>query len=358
MNKNVLSLFLLTGIFLVSCTGKKENSSNIINQITVDTNDMTLDFYDNAPVYDLKGSTEIDVSGEVEKTYHINFNDLPLRSVIVKEMIYDNAGKDSFVGAYRYDGYAIDDIINHIKIKKNPSNTLSTNIDLYLVISNDKGDSAVISWGEIFYPVHRHEIIIATKVMRIVPSKTKDLWPLPTETKIVVASDLITVRNINNPSHIAIHSVPFDESTGGKKGDTAFVNQFIIYDNNKIVTAISSLPENYELHTYPTVFYGRGRGIHSVTPFNGIMLKDILQKYFTVNKNFLQHSLLLAAGNDGYRAAFSFSEIMNRNDQAEILLVELDKNTPDGGGKFRLFPAADFFSDRSVKSLSFLKYFK
>jgi hypothetical protein len=45
---------------------------------------------------------------------------------------------------------------------------------------------------------------------------------------------------------------------------------------------------------------------------------------------------------------------MNRNDQAEILLVPCE-NEKDGG-KFRIFPSCDFFSDRAVKALSEIRF--
>ena len=60
--------------------------------------------------------------------------------------------------------------------------------------------------------------------------------------------------------------------------------------------------------------------------------------------------LFCFAGKDGYRMTVSFSELFNRNDQQEFLLV---KTAPgEDGGLFRLFPACDFFSDRAIKSLS------
>ena len=40
----------------------------------------------------------------------------------------------------------------------------------------------------------------------------------------------------------------------------------------------------------------------------------------------------------------------NRNDQQEFLLVKTDPG--EDGGLFRIFPAADFFSDRAIKSVS------
>lgn len=356
--KKIGVLLLVSLFFITSCNKVQKGKNNECQVIEVDTCEGTLDFYDNEAVIDLKGDKSIKIDGEVDKAYEVDFKKLPLRSLIVKEMLYNTSANDSFVGAYRYDGYAIDDILNLVKPKKKPVNTLSSNIDLYLVISNNKGDSVVLSWGEVFYPIHRHEIIIATKVMRIVPSKTKEQWPLPVETKLIVASDLMTVRNISNPTNISIRSAYFDESKGGKKGDTAYVKEFTIFDNDEALITVSDLPKDETLYEFPTVFYGRGRGIHSVTPFNGVLIKNILLKHFPVNINSLQRSMILASGNDGYRVIFSFSEIMNRNDQAELLLVELERKIGKSGAKFRLLPASDFFSDRSVKSLLYLKYIK
>jgi hypothetical protein len=59
---------------------------------------------------------------------------------------------------------------------------------------------------------------------------------------------------------------------------------------------------------------------------------------------------LCLVGQDGYRCTLSYSELFNRNDQQEFLLITTAKN--EDGGMFRTFPAADFFSDRAIKSLS------
>jgi hypothetical protein len=56
---------------------------------------------------------------------------------------------------------------------------------------------------------------------------------------------------------------------------------------------------------------------------------------------------------DGYQCVFTFSEVTNRNDQSEVLVIEEGK---DQGGLFRLFPSADFFSDRAVKAAKELRY--
>lgn len=51
---------------------------------------------------------------------------------------------------------------------------------------------------------------------------------------------------------------------------------------------------------------------------------------------------------------FRFSEIMNSNDQAEFLAIPTEKD--EDGGAFKIFPVADFFSDRAIKSIESIKY--
>ncbi len=166
----------------------------------------TNDFYDDAPTVRLKGSKKILVTGEVAKEMTVDLDKLPLRSLTVKETALKD-GSVSFTGAYRYDGYSLYDILDGIVIKKKNETEFPPIIDLYVEVSNEAGESVTFSWGEIYYPVERHRIIIATSVARIVPSKSKDLWPLPQETKVVAGNDLITARNISNPVRITVKSL-------------------------------------------------------------------------------------------------------------------------------------------------------
>jgi hypothetical protein len=72
--------------------------------------------------------------------------------------------------------------------------------------------------------------------------------------------------------------------------------------------------------------------------------------YYSFNRENLQSGMLCLAGIDGYRCALSYSEVFNRNDQQEFLLI---KSKPEEeGGLYQVFAAGDFFSDRAVKSLS------
>jgi len=314
----------------------------------------TNDFYDNAEAYSLFGPEEILIQGEIANPGIVDMTKFEKRSLIVKETVL-NDDKNKFIGAYRFDGYSIYDLLNDRILKKKNEEHFKPIIDLFVIIENEKGESTVLSWGEIYYPIHRHEIIIATNVARIVPSKTNELWPLPSETKLIVASDLITERNISMPIKITVVSAEniFKVRKGLKPMYSPDVS---IFNYNIEVNTITKLPKNLKTEDYEAIFYGRGRGIHSTTPFNGARLKDIFKPDFEFEIENIKHGIFVIAAEDGYRGVFTFSELMNRNDQSEILLIE-DIDNKDGGA-FRLFPSCDFFSDRAIKSVKEIHYTK
>ena len=307
----------------------------------------TNDFYDDAPSNHLTGTRIIQLTGEIEKDLNIDLNTLTKHSITVKETALTE-GEVSFLGAYRYDGYSLYDILNSVVLKKKNETEFPPIIDIYVEVSNGRGESVVFSWGEIYYPVNRHRILIATEVARIVPSKSKELWPLPEETRIVAGNDLITVRNISDPVLITVKSL-------GSKYRIArditpmYCEKMKICVNNELLDSLTSLSAESRLMTYNTVFYGRGLGIHGTTPFTGARLSDILEGHYFLSPEVLKSGMAVIAGIDGYRAAFTLSEIVNRNDQQEILLI--DRDNYEGAGRFSLFPACDFFSDRAIKAI-------
>jgi hypothetical protein len=314
-----------------------------------DTLDQNNNFYDNSETYSLPVGT-IEIIGEVKNPGVVDLSRFPKRSVIVKEALLNDDGSNRFVGAYRYDGYSLFDILtDRIPDKKNKEEFRHV-IDLYVEIENASGEKVVLSWGEIFYPTALHQVLIAAGVARIVPSKTKDLWPLPKECKLVVANDLLSERNISNPVRITVksygRSIPVNRDL-----NPLWAPEFRITEKGKTLATVSSVPAGVPYETVHTVFYGRGRGIHSTNAFRGVLLKDILGGTVPADRQALRQGIAVMVGADGYRSVFSLGEILNRNDQAAVLLVPCDTVNTDGG-RFRIFPGCDFFSDRAVKSVS------
>jgi len=342
----ILSLFVSLG----SCTNNKRQEKPVENKIyssVPDTAEMTNNFYDNTETYALP-MKELIIDGEIANPGNVDFSSLPLHSVIVKEDLPDSSGGDRFVGAYRYDGYSLFDILESSILKKANSEEFRPIIDLYVEIESASGEKVVFSWGEIYYPNNLHKILVASSVSRIVPSKTNELWPLPESSRIVAGNDLLTPRNMSNPVRITVKSIKktFTVSQGMSP---MYSPEITLYNEGKKLAVISPVAEN-NLITFGTVFYGRGRGIHSTSPFTGVFLKEIIREYYPATVENLKTGMLCLAGKDGYRCAVSYSELFNRNDQQEFLIV---KTAPDDdGGLYRIFPASDFFSDRAIKSLS------
>ena len=346
-------ILLLCVIFLslISCNNVpkpvKENEKKNMTQV-IDSSEKTNDFYDNVETYNLPVK-DLVIEGEIANPGKVDFTNLPVHSVIVKETLLDSVGGDKFVGAYRYDGYSLFDILNKRILKKANISEFKPIIDLYVEVENEKGEKVVFSWGEIYYPNNLHKILIATGVARIVPSKTKELWPLPVECKIVAGSDLVTERNMSSPVKITVKSYP-RSFTVNQGLSPMYSSQVDVFSSSKKITQIASLPLSAGNVTFNTIFYGRGKGIHSTTPFNGVLLKDLLLKDYPVNSENLRSGIICIAGKDGYRSVVSYSELFNRNDQQEFMLIKTRQN--EDGGLFRIFAASDFFSDRAIKSVS------
>ncbi len=340
---------LIIALAIISITSCNTNNckKNIENIPSADTTNASNDFYDNAEVYNLNSLNNIQIDGEIENPGTIQFADFPLQDVIVKEtLIAEN--DEEFTGAFRYYGYSLYDILNYAKINKKNNNEFKPIVDLYVEIENHKGEKVNVSWGEIYFPNHLKEIIIATKVMRITPYKTNELWDLPTESKLIIPSDLFTERNISNPTKITVKS--FDKSFETIKGLKPLYSPKIdIYANDKLIETLTSNPKDLQNETFHTIFYGRGRGLHSTKPFTGVLLKELLAKHVNLNQENIQEGLVTIVAKDGYRVVYTFSEIMNRNDQSEVLLT-CNPELKDKG-IFRIIPTCDFFSDRAIKGI-------
>lgn len=356
MKKVIMILMMVSVCGFVACkrqTGMADQKPENETLSSWDSTDRTNDFYDDAETVNLPGPTEIEIAGEIGEPVKIDLKKLRKHSVIVKETILKNE-TDSFVGAYRYEGVSLYDILNEVVLKKANEKDFKPIIDLFVEVENANKEKVVLSWGEIYYPVHRHEVLIATQVMRIVPSKTRELWTLPETTKLVVGHDLITARNISQPVKITVKSYPLKGVDVQKDMKPLYSKDFRITDGKKTFETLTEYPAGMAMQNYPAIFYGRGKGIHSTQPFKGVLMKEILGKYFPVTNEKLMRGLFVAVAKDGYRSVYTYSEIMNRNDQSELLLIAHPELKDDA--VFRLYPAMDFFSDRAVKALTEVRF--
>ncbi|MBI9067793.1 MAG: hypothetical protein JEZ09_10915 [Salinivirgaceae bacterium] len=350
--KNSIQFVLgaLLVVLLYSCSTNTDNKANQ-SFYSFDAENSNNDYFDNSQINELP-LNEIYVGGEVLTEGVVDFSTLPLCSVLVKETELINMDT-TFVGAYKYIGYSLHDILKPYTLNKKNADHFKPNIDAYIEIENADGQCTYFSWGEVFFPNNRNHIIIAKAVMRIVPEKSKDQWPLPKTSKVVVVSDLITGRNISNPVKITVKSYP--KLLDVKKGlKPLYSDNIKLYNENKLIETFIAIGAEKQQEAIHTIFYGKGRGIHSVHAHSGLYLKDLLATHFSSSQKSIQKGLFVIAAKDGYRGVFSYSEIMNRNDQAEVLFM-CDAELKDKG-IFRIIPSADFFSDRAIKGISEIWY--
>lgn len=284
------------------------------------------------------------VQGEVQAPDTVDLSTLPLRSIPIKELGFEN-GKQVFKGAYFVGGYALYDILKHAKIKKVPENTFKPPVDMYVVVENDKGEKAVFSWGEIYYR-NSFDILVTRSVQAINPARSKTTWPLPDEPRLVCGGDLLDVRFISNPTKITVKS--YYESGTAEKPKDVYSPEF------KILTKAGSadirdLGPSIEKRKYESVIYGHGMGFKEVFNATGYLLKDVVSAHAKLAPERVKNTVAVVSAKDGYRVVFSASEIMNRNDNHDYLLNDL-KDSPTGG-RYTLVVTPDYFADRDVRSV-------
>ncbi len=352
--RNVLKqLIALCLIFLV--TGMQPNKSrhyDAITSATVKSNGNSI--YHQSQAFELQ-SGSLQIVGEVEKPGTVDLSALYLHEVVVKE---SEMKGDSvvFIGAYRYTGYSLLDILNPYILKKKNAELFRPVIDAYVEIENADGEKVVFSWSEIFHVNQLHQILIATGGSQVNPHKKQVEYPRAEKWKVVAAGDLRNSRQLINPVRITVRS--FDRK------------DYIITRNLKPLfspevrlcadateTKLMSWPTVGQLKHYETLFYGMGMGYHPSESFSGLPLDDLVSDAYQLNSKELQRTgLVCFAGLDGYRSLFSFSELFNRVDQVPAVVTRTGPGIE--GGMYRIFHPSDFFADRSVKALQEIYVFQ
>ena len=308
-----------------------------------DLNQSTNSFFDGSETKTF-ALNSILIQGEVQDPGPVDLSSLPLRSVAIKELGIEN-GEQRFKGAFFVSGYSLYDILNGKKVKKSPENPFSPPVDLYAIVENDKGDHAVFSWGEIYYR-NSFDILITQKVQPIYPARAKTIWGPPDVPRLVCAGDRLNVRFISNPSKITVLS--FHGAVPKEKPQNIYSAEVRIVGKPGSFT-ITDITSSVEKRTYPDVGYGHGMGFKGAQNVSGYLLKDLIASNLKLSPDMLGKWIAVASAKDGYRSVMSLSEIMNRSDNQDMLL--LDKKGSAGDGRYTLFPAGDFFADRDVKAV-------
>lgn len=283
------------------------------------------------------------VEGEVENPGETDLTKLPLTSVVFKEAAYDKQAK--FVGSYHCTGYSLFDIVNSKILKKANYSDFPPNVDLYIIIENAAGKKVVVSWGELFYSKNFNKIVLTKQVTAINPSKMKMQWPVGENARFIFPNDLFNGRYIDNPTKITVKS----NSGNYPKNEKMYSETFDISLDGKVLTTVKQVDANSVLHKFDYVGYGHGRGFKGINEAAGYALKDIVRPLIQQQNTGCYDKLVVISSKDSYRATYSLSEIINRNDCDDFLVTIPEKDPEDG--KYNVFATPDFFVDRNVRSV-------
>ena len=294
---------------------------------------------------------KLEVEGEVEGAGEAVFKGIYPHEVVVKQTRMNTDSSVEFIGAYRYWGYSLFDILQPFVLKKKNAEVFKPAIDAYIVVTNDKGDSVTFSWSEVFHSANHHQIIIATGISPVKPYRKDVNYPIPESWKLVAGADLYAQRYLDSPTKICIKSFDRKDYPITRNMAPLFSPNPVININGNASVQIPLIEDRSRYQTFHSTFYGMGMGFHPIPKFEGIPLSEVMPKGFNLfDPHWIQKGLVCIASADGYRAVFSYSELFNRNDQTMPLLAVPDN--PDEGGYYRIFLPTDFFADRSVKAVS------
>jgi hypothetical protein len=290
------------------------------------------------------------IQGEVQDAGPVDLSSLPIRSVAIKEMGLEN-GQRVFKGAFFVSGYSLYDILNSKNFKKAPENTFPSPTDLYVVVENDKGEKAAFSWGEIYYR-NSFDILITKTIQPINPARAKASYVLPDTPRLICAGDLVNARFISNPARITVKS--YHGSMPKDKPKDIYSPELNVVSKTGSFK-IGDIGSSVEKRTVSDVSYGHGMGFKGSENVTGYLLKDLISANLKPTPDMLREWIAVASAKDGYRVVISLSEIMNRGDNQDFLLMD-KKDTP-GSGRYHLYPAGDFFADRDVRAVEKLELF-
>jgi hypothetical protein len=297
------------------------------------------------------------VEGEVKTPGEINLDNHYKREVFIKESLYDAEIGINFIGAYRYRGYSLFDLVHPFNHEKKNAEVFRPAIDLYIVIENAAGESVSFSWSEIFHTNNPHQIIIATEAAPIVPYRKEVNYEIGDTWKVVAANDLFAYRVLVDPVKITVYSFDKKEYVINRDLEPLYSQEIQVLQNDQQIASIPMIEDEGAYTRYYSSFYGMGMGYHAAKYFQGPLLIKLLEgsiDFFDPEMN--RHGLVCFAGLDGYRSVYSYSELFNRTDQVMHILAVPEN--PMDGGFYRIFHPSEFYADRSVKSLAEIYFFR
>ncbi len=236
----------------------------------------------------------------------VNLNNHYKREVFIKESLFDPEHGVSFIGAYRYKGYSLFDLLHPFNHEKKNADIFRSAIDLYIEIANAEGESVVYSWSEIFHTYIPHQVLIATETAPILPYRGDVEYHTGEHWRVVAANDLFSWRVLENPVSITVRSFDEKEYVIDRDLDPLYSPTIDVQSNNEWLTTITPSEVTATPIRYYSSFYGMGMGYHAAEYFEGPRLQNVLAGELDLfSPHWNRHGLVCFVGANGYRAIYS-----------------------------------------------------
>lgn len=298
------------------------------------------------------------VKGCTAKVYTFNSKELATLAstyLFTREISSDN----TYLGAYRYHGISIINILDGIKIKKPANAAFDGPHDIIVQFKSRNGKISQCSYGELVMSANMFSYILAYKREPIQPAEegdsySKNLYKEDIKgLKLVIACDKDTTRYLDDVIEINLLLPHYDNALlpETKKGKSCLATHVACISQGKQNTANFMHLQLQEVSNWIQVGHGRGyKGISIVKGFN-------LRSFLINNFSSIPHDAwFLFVGCDGYRCVFSYKEIFE-HDSGDKLLIVTHINGKPSQGNYMLGSTHDFFVDRCVWGLSHILLF-
>lgn len=301
---------------------------------------------------------QIRIEGMVKQPLTLTMDKLMKMQSVPARLNEFSLDKD-YHGAFNYMGVPLRALLELAVIRKPDTANYNKLSDLVIVVKNDEGKKAVLSWGEIFYR-NPSEVILAFNYDPIFPHKSCDgchdpetygVWLNPLKRKVglpklVVTGDRFDGRCLENVSNIEVVDLRPDIKCVKKK--PLFSEKFSLTGAVKTPGEFATLASYRHFETL-SMQVGDGRGYHGWKVFDGVPLVDILKDAGIAPD---PGSVLMISAPDGYRSSVSCGELFLNPQGKNIIIADGVDGTPlKKDGKFAAVFPDDLSADRCVKAV-------
>ena len=306
----------------------------------------------------------LDITGLVRTPLHLPASALAnFQHVSVRLNEITLAGH--FQGVFTYTAVPLRYLLELAGIQRNEPFYMKP-VDLAVVVRSSSGQSAVLSWGEIFYR-NPSEIVIGYRAEAVRPMKDcaschrndsyrKYLEPLSRKVglpRLVISADTRTDRSIENI--VSIEVVNPKAAARTRRGEAVSSNSFTVKSLSGKSVIVDTLSPYAKIES-TGIEAGDGRGFHGTSRFSGALLSDILTRA-GVDRD--PRSAFIVTSADGYRSLLSYGEIFLSSPAKNIIVANtIDGKAIDKLGRFVAAMPDDLSADRWVRAVKSIEQVK